>query len=68
MTKTNNQKEISKLIISQIEFWNNMGIESPRNYETNNDRVREELKFLDEEDVEDLTNFLNNLLNFIKEF
>lgn len=68
MTKTNNQKEISKLIISQIEFWNNMGIESPINYETNNDRVREELKFLDEEDVEDLTNFLNNLLNFIKEF
>lgn len=67
MKTTPKQKEICDLIISQVSFWKSSNdINSPTHYCDNSESVRS-LEGLSEEDEEDLTNFLDNLLNFVKE-
>lgn len=60
------QKQICDLVIQQANFWKSSDdINSPTHYCDNSESVRS--LELSEEDEEDLTNFLDNLLNFIKE-
>lgn len=67
MKATNKQKEICDLIINQVSFWKSSNdINSPTHYCDNSESVRS-IEGLSEEDEEDLTNFLDNLLNFVKE-
>lgn len=67
MKATTKQKEICDLIINQVSFWKSSNdINSPTHYCDNSESVRS-LEGLSEEDEEDLTNFLDNLLNFVKE-
>jgi hypothetical protein len=67
MKATYKQKEICDLIINQVSFWKSSNdINSPTHYCDNSESVRS-IEGLSEEDEEDLTNFLDNLLNFVKE-
>lgn len=67
MKATEKQKEICDLIINQVSFWKSSNdINSPTHYCDNSESVRN-MEGLSEEDEEDLTNFLNNLLNFVKD-
>lgn len=67
MKATDKQKEIYDLIINQVSFWKSSNdINSPTHYCDNSESVRS-MEGLSEEDEEDLTNFLDNLLNFVKE-
>lgn len=66
MKANDKQKEICDLIINQVNFWKESNdINSPTHHCDNNESVRN-IDWLSEEDVEDLTNFLDNLLNYIK--
>lgn len=66
MKATDKQKQICDLIIQQASFWKSSNdIDSPTHYCDNSESVRS--LELSEEDEEDLTNFLDNLLNFVKE-
>lgn len=66
MKATDKQKEICDLVIQQASFWKSSNdIDSPTHYCDNSESVRS--LELSEEDEEDLTNFLDNLLNFVKE-
>ena len=66
MKLTNKQKKICDLFIQQANFWKSSNdINSPSHYCNNSESVRS--LELSEEDEEDLTNFLDNLLNFVKE-
>lgn len=66
MKATYKQKEICDLIINQVSFWKSSNdINSPTHYCDNSESVRS-IEGLSEEDEEDLTNFLDNLLNFVK--
>lgn len=66
MKATEKQKRICDVIKSQIEFWKTSNdIGSPTHY-CDNEQAIEQLE-LSADDTEDLTNFMNNLLNFIKE-
>ena len=63
---TDKQKQICDLVIQQANFWKSSNdINSPTHYCDNSEFVR--TLELSEEDEEDLTNFLDNLLNFVKE-
>jgi len=63
---TDKQKQICDLIIEQANFWKSSNdINSPTHYCDNFESVIS--LDLSEEDEEDLTNFLDNLLNFVKE-
>lgn len=67
MKATDKQKQICDLVIQQASFWKiSNDIDSPTHYCDNSESVRS-LEGLSEEDEEDLTNFLDNLLNFVKE-
>lgn len=66
MKTTDKQKEICDLIIQQVEFWKSSNdIDSPTHRVDNYESVKvlDELK---EDDEEDLINFLDNLLSFIR--
>ena len=66
MKTTDKQKQICDLVIQQANFWKSTNdINSPTHYCD----ISESVKSLElsEEDEEDLTNFLDNLLNFVKE-
>ena len=64
MKATYKQKEICDLIINQVSFWKSSNdINSPTHYCDNSESVRSIEGLSDEED---LTNFLDNLLNFVK--
>lgn len=66
MKATDKQKQICDLVIQQASFWKSSNdIDSPIYYCDNFESVRS--LELSEEDEEDLTNFLDNLLNFVKE-
>lgn len=66
MKATERQKQICDAIKSQVEFWKTSNdIDSPTHY-CDNEQAIEQLE-LSADDTEDLTNFMNNLLNFIKE-
>lgn len=66
MKATDKQKQICDLVIQQASFWKSSNdIDSPTHYCDNSESVRS--LELSEEDEEDLTNFLDNLLNFVKE-
>lgn len=67
MKATEKQKQICDAIKNQIEFWKTSNdIDSSTHYCDNLQAV-EELN-LGTEDTEDLTNFMDNLLNFIRTF
>ena len=67
MKPTDKQKQICDLVIQQANFWKSSNdIDSPTHYCDNNESVSD-IDWLSEEDEEDLTNFLDNLLNFVKE-
>ena len=67
MKATDKQKRLCDLVIKQASFWKSSNdIDSPTLYCDNYESVRS-LEGLSEEDEEDLTNFLDNLLNFVKE-
>lgn len=67
MKATEKQKQICDAIKSQVEFWKTSNdIDSPTHY-CDNAQAVEELN-LSAEDTEDLTNFMDNLLNFIRTF
>ena len=66
MKATDKQKQICDLVIQQAIFWKSSNdIDSTTHYCDNSESVRS--IELSEEDEEDLTNFLDNLLNFVKE-
>lgn len=66
MKATDKQKQICDLVIQQVSFWKSSNdIDSLTHYSDNYKSVRS--LELSEEDEEDLTNFLDNLLNFVKE-
>lgn len=70
MKATDRQKSLGNLIRSQVHFWVNCNdINSPTLYCDNSESVEifVEESNLSKEDKEDLNNFLDNLLNFIKE-
>lgn len=67
MKATEKQKQICDAIKSQVEFWKTSNdIDSPTHY-CDNAQAVEELN-LGAEDTEDLTNFMDNLLNFLRTF
>lgn len=67
MKANDKQKQICDLIISQVSFWKTSNdINSPTHYSDNSESVRN-MEGLSEEQEEDLTNFLDNLLNYIKQ-
>lgn len=67
MKATERQKQICDVIKSQVEFWKTSNdIGSPTHY-CDNAQAVEQLE-LSADDTEDLTNFMDNLLNFIKTF
>lgn len=67
MKANDKQKQICDLIINQVSFWKTSNdINSPTHYSDNSESVRN-MEGLSEEQEEDLTNFLDNLLNYIKQ-
>jgi hypothetical protein len=67
MKATIQQKKICDLIIAQINFWKESNdINSSTHYCDNSESIISS-EFLNGEDQEDLINFLDNLLNFVKE-
>lgn len=67
MKATESQKQICDAIKSQVEFWKTSNdIDSPTHY-CDNAQAVEQLE-LPAEDTEDLTNFMDNLLNFVRTF
>lgn len=65
---TDKQKQICDLVIQQASFWKSSNdIDSPTHYCDNSESVISLELSEEEDDEEDLTNFLDNLLNFIKE-
>ena len=63
---TDKQKQICDLVIQQASLWKTSNdIDSSTHY-CDNAQAVEQLE-LPAEDTEDLINFMNNLLNFIKE-
>lgn len=66
MKATDKQKEICDLVIQQASFWKSSNdIDSFTHYCDNFESVRC-LEGLSEKDEEDLTNFLDDLLDFVK--
>lgn len=67
MKANDKQKQICDLIINQVSFWKTSNdINSPTHYSDNSESVRN-TEGLSEEQEEDLTNFLDNLLSYIKQ-
>ena len=66
MKANDRQKQVCDLVIQQVSFWKESNdIDSPTHHCDNNESVRE-IDWLDDDGVEDMTNFLDNLLNYLK--